>query len=386
MIPLAVPDLGGREAEYLQECITSTFVSSVGPFVDRLERQVAEAAGTDGAVAVASGTAGLHLALLAVGVRPDDLVALPALTFIASANAISYCGASPWLFDVADESLTLDPEQLAEVLDQRLEPGPDGPRDRRTGRRLGAILPVHTLGHPADMDPIAEVADTHGAPVVADAAAALGATYRGRPVGRTGARVSVFSFNGNKTVTAGGGGAVVADAPELLAKARHLSTTARTSPEYDHDVVGFNYRMTNLQAAVGSAQMERVDDLVAAKRRIQAFYTQRLARRGGARPLPEAPWAGSACWFAGFVLDDWEPQAVRDLRGSLREQGIDARPFWKPMHRQAPYADAPRESLPRTDRLWPRVLTLPCSTGIGEAELETVALVAGSALDRGGRL
>jgi perosamine synthetase len=372
VIPLAVPNLAGNEAAYLQECITSTFVSTVGPFVGRLEELVAAAAGSTGAVAVSTGTAGLHLALRVVGVGPGDLVVMPALTFIASANAVAYCGASPWLFDVAPDALTIDPEQVAEAFDRDVTAGPDGPVHGPTGRRIAAFLPVHTLGHPADVDPLVAVADRHGIPVVADAAAALGARYRGRPVGRTGAAISVFSFNGNKTVTAGGGGALVADDEALLARARHLSTTARVGADYDHDEVGFNYRMTNVQAAVGCAQLEQLDAFVAAKRRIQATYTERFADLPDLEPLPEAPWADSARWFAGFSLTGWDADRVASLRAGLREDGIDARPFWKPMHLQRPYADAPREPLPVTEDVWQRIVNLPCSTGITDEELEHV--------------
>jgi perosamine synthetase len=372
MIPLAVPNLTGREAEYLQECITSTYVSTVGPFVGRLEDQVAAAAGTRGAVAVATGTAGLHVALHAVGVRPGDLVALPALTFIASANAIAYCGATPWLFDVDAGSLTLDPGQLEAGFDAELEIGPDGAFHRPTGRRLGAVLAVHTLGHPADLDPIVAAADAVGVPVVADAAAALGARYRDRDIGAAGAVLSVFSFNGNKTVTAGGGGAVVSDDLDLLARIRHLSTTARVGSDYDHDEVGFNYRMTNVQAAVGCAQLEQLEEFVATKRRIQSTYTDRLGDLPGFTPIPQAPWASSACWFSGFRLDGWTPDTVATLRAALRDAGIDARPFWKPMYLQRPFTDAPRQPMPITDDVWGRIVNLPCSTGITDAELAAV--------------
>jgi perosamine synthetase len=372
MIPLAVPNLAGNEAAYLEECVTSTFVSTVGPFVGRLEELVADAAGCRGAVAVSTGTAGLHLALRVVGVGPGDLVVLPALTFIASANAIAYGGASPWLFDVDPVSLTIDAAQVAEAFARDVVPGPDGPVHAPTGRRVAAMLPVHTLGHPADLDPLLVVAAEHGLPVVADAAAALGARYRGRPVGRTGADISVFSFNGNKTVTAGGGGALVADDDALLARARHLSTTARVGADYDHDEVGFNYRMTNVQAAVGCAQLEQLDTFVAAKRRIQDTYTERLADLPDLTPLPEAPWAESARWFAGFSLSGWDADRVASLRAGLREDGIDARPFWKPMHLQRPYAGAPTEPLPVTEDLWQRIVNLPCSTGITDDELDHV--------------
>ena len=380
MIPLAVPNLAGREAEYLQACVDSTFVSSVGAFVERFEQLVGSEAGTGGAVAVSSGTTGLHLALRALGVGPGDLVVLPSLTFIASANAIAHCGASPWLFDVTDASWTLDAEQVAAVFDERLDAGADGAVERSTGRRVAAVMPVHTLGHPAEMDPIVETARSFGIPVVADAAAALGATYRDRPIGRSGATVSVFSFNGNKTVTAGGGGALVSEDQALLARARHLSTTARTSPDYDHDDVGYNYRMTNLQAAVGCAQMEQLATFVAAKRRIQAFYDARLGHHPHVEVFPRSSWASSACWFAGVLVEGWTPPQVEALRVELRQVGIDARPFWKPMHLQRPYAAAPREPTPVTDRIWPRVLVLPCSTGITTDELERVADAADRAL------
>ncbi|MFW6041927.1 MAG: aminotransferase class I/II-fold pyridoxal phosphate-dependent enzyme [Guyparkeria sp.] len=372
MIPLAVPNLTGREAEYLQECVTSTFVSSVGPFVSRLERDVSAAAGAAGAVAVNSGTAGLHLALRTVGVGPGDLVAMPSFTFVASANAVSYCGAQPWLFDGTETSWTIDAEQLASTLKRRLTAGPDGAIDRISGRRLAAVMPVHALGHPADMAPLVELAAAYDVPVVADAAAALGADYRGRPIGQTGAALSVLSFNGNKTVTAGGGGAVVSSDESLLERARHLSATARRGPGYDHDEVGFNYRLTNVQAAVGCAQVEQLDRFVATKRQIHDFYRDHLDDLPGVRSFPIAQWAQSACWFSGVVLDGHDPNEVDRLRDNLRERGVDARPFWKPMHRQRPYSSAMCEPQNVTDQVWPRIVPLPCSTGITDEELRLV--------------
>ena len=382
MIPLAVPNLVGREAEYLQRCVDSTFVSSVGPFVEQFEHAIAAAAGATGAVAVSSGTTGLHLALTAIGVRRGDLVILPSLTFIASANAIAHCGADPWLFDIAVDSWTLDPTQVERTLERRLDQGPDGPVEQETGRRLAAIMPVHTLGHPADLEPLAKIGHRFGVPIVADAAAALGARYRGQPIGAAGTTASVFSFNGNKTVTSGGGGAVASDDPALLRRARHLSTTARVGEEYDHDEVGYNYRMTNLQAAVGCAQLEQLDDFVATKRRVQATYHERLTDLPGIKRFPEAEWAESAAWFAGVVLEGWTHDGVRALRADLRQAGIDARPFWKPMHHQRPYADAPREDLAVTEGLWPTILTLPCSTGITDDELDYVATTVRDRLTR----
>ncbi|HYH38479.1 MAG TPA: aminotransferase class I/II-fold pyridoxal phosphate-dependent enzyme [Azospirillum sp.] len=369
LIPLAVPDLSGREEEYLRACIASTFVSTVGAFVPRFEEQVATAIGSRGAVATCSGTAGLHVALTALGVVHDDLVVLPSLTFIASANAIAQCGAQPWLFDVTQESWTLDPELLERRLAVETERRPEGLFHRPSGRRVAAVMPVHTLGLPADMHAIVPVARRYGLPVVADSAAALGATCRGRPPGALGADLSVLSFNGNKTVTAGAGGAVVGDDPELLALVRHLSSTARVGQDYDHDRPGFNYRMTNLQAAVGCAQMERWESLVAAKRRIRRRYDKAFASLEGAEPFPAPPWAEGACWFSGIVLrcSAWDGREAI-LRERLRGLGIDSRPFWKPVHLQAPYRDAPRTEMPVCEDLWSRVVTLPCSAGLTEAE------------------
>jgi len=328
-------------------------------------------------VAVSTGTVGLHLALVVAGVGRDDLVALPALTFIASANAISHCGAQPWLFDVHAESWTLDPATLDRALVEETERRGDRLVHRATGRRVAAVMPVHTLGHPADMDAILAVAQRHGLPVVADAAAALGAAYKGRRPAEWGAALSVVSFNGNKTVTAGGGGALVATDPALLRQARHLSTTARVGTEYEHDQVGYNYRMTNLQAAVGCAQMEQLDAFVAAKRRIARRYDQAFADIPGAGRFPATPWAESACWFSGLTIDAPDSAA---LRRALRGNDIDARPFWKPMHLQRPYRDAPRTELAVTESLWRRIVTLPCSTQLSESEQDRVIAATRAAL------
>ncbi|MEO5346083.1 MAG: aminotransferase class I/II-fold pyridoxal phosphate-dependent enzyme [Magnetococcus sp. YQC-9] len=375
-IPLAEPDLTGNEARYLAECVASTFVSSVGPFVTRFESLVAGASGAVGAVAVSSGTCGLHAALTAAGVNHGDLVIIPALTFIATANAVSQCGALPWIFDVEPASWNLDPRLLEETL--TAETWIDADRrviHRASGRRVAAVMPVHTLGLPAAMDPIVASARKRALPVIADAAAALGARYRDRPVGALGADLSVFSFNGNKTVTCGGGGAIVGADPEVLALVRHLTTTARVGADYEHDRVGFNYRMTNLQAALGCAQMERLEAFVAAKRRIRATYDLGFADLWErVRPFPTLEDRQGACWFSGFVLQTADVDAVVRLRGGLQAVGIDARPFWKPIHLQAPYREAPRTLQPVTEALWWRVVTLPCATALPEADQQRVIL------------
>lgn len=365
VIPLSVPDLSGREVEYLRECINSTYVSSIGPFVTRFEALVASATGAEAAAATSSGTAGLHVALIAAGVERDDLVIVPTYTFVASANSIVHAGAVPWLFDIDPISWTLDPVLLAEQLEAETRRKGGALFHIPTGRRVTAIMPVHTLGIPADMDPIVTTARSFGLAVVADAAAALGARYKEHPIGIAGADISVFSFNGNKTVTAGGGGAVAG--PRLLVdKVRHLSTTARRGPGYDHDAIGFNYRMTNVEAAIGCAQIERLDRLLQAKRRIARCYRESLSDLPGIEFFPVPPWAQSACWLSGVVTPD--ARAAEELRTCLIEAEVDARPFWKPMHLQAPFRHAPATRVSIADDLWARIVPLPCSPGLTNAE------------------
>jgi dTDP-4-amino-4,6-dideoxygalactose transaminase len=365
VIPLAIPNLAGNEAAYLQECVDTNFVSSVGPFVDRFERDLERVTASSHAVAASTGTAGLHVALVAAGVRRDDLVVLPSLTFIASANAISLCGATPWLLDVDPASWTLSVDALRDALQSRCERRSGALWHRPTGRRVSAVMPVHTLGVVADMDPLVEIARDFGLAVVADGAASLGADYRGRPLGGTGADLTVLSFNGNKTVTAGGGGAVLGSDAALCDRVRHLSTTARVSSEYEHDAVGFNYRLTNLQAAVGCAQLEQLDAFVAAKRRIAARYDRELAGQGGVEAFPAPDWSRGARWLAGIVVRD-RPRA--SVLAALAAEGIGARAFWRPMTLQRPYRDAPREPTPHCDAVWASIVTLPCSTQLGDDE------------------
>ena len=366
MIPLAVPNLTGRESEYLQQCIETTFVSSVGPFVTRLEEMVAGITGNLRAVAVSSGTAGLHVALTAIGVRRDDLVVLPSFTFIASANAIAYCGASPWLFDVAEESWTLDPALLAAHLAAETHQKDGSLIHKKTGRRVAAVMPVYTIGMPANMDSILKIAKGYNLPVVVDGAAALGSTFKGRSLGGLGGDLTVFSFNGNKTVTAGGGGAVVGENADLIKLVYHLSTTARVGADYHHDRIGFNYRMTNIAAAVGCAQIERLEEFVAVKRKIQQFYNGALENLPGVGLFPQPEWAEGACWLAGITMPTAE--SAQALRSRLKENDIDARPFWKPIHLQPMFVSLPKTGQPVSSDIWSRIVILPCSTGLKKLE------------------
>lgn len=371
-IPLAIPNLAGNEGRYLQECVTSTFVSTVGPFVGRFEDMVAKATGAQAAVATSAGTTALHAALVAAGVGRGDLVIVQALTFIATVSGIHWSGASPWFVEASPESWSIDCEKLDALLQREVDLGPDGARHRTTRQRVAAIMPVYTLGNMPDMDRLTGIAKRYGMVVIADAAAALGATYKSRALADFGADLSIISFNGNKTVTAGGGGAVVSNNRVLLDKVRHLTTTARVGAGYLHDVIGFNYRMTNLQAAVGVAQMELLERFVERKRQIRRRYNEALGDIPGVRLFPEPAWGQSACWFSGIVLDDRYTRGKPGIMSALRDKSIDVRDFWMPMHKQPPLASALADNLAFTEDLWSRIVTLPCSTNLTDLDQDYV--------------
>ncbi len=373
MIPLAVPNLTGNERKYLNKCIDTTFVSSVGEFVNRIEEMTAKLCGAKYGVATSSGTTGLHLALTGCGVKRDELVIIPTFTFIATANAVAHCGAVPWLLDISADSWNLDISQLEKELKENTVWEDEIVVHKKTGRRIAAIMPVYTLGNVPDMDKINKIARDFRLPVIADAAASIGAEYKSKKIGEL-ADLTVISFNGNKTVTAGGGGMIVGNDEKLMKKLKHLSTTARVTAEYDHDMVGFNYRMTNVQAAIGCAQLERAEEFVEKKRAIRKFYNKAFAdvERVSLFPIPDEVESG--CWFSGIVLNQGNLQEVRRICQGLRESGIEARSFWKPVHLQKPYCNALQAgSLKVSSGLWEKILTLPCSTNITEKELKYVA-------------
>lgn len=372
MIPLAVPNLTGNERKYLNKCIDTTFVSSVGEFVNRIEEMTAKLCGAKYGVATSSGTTGLHLALTGCGVKRDELVIIPTFTFIATANAVAHCGAVPWLLDISADSWNLDISQLEKELKENTVWEDEIVVHKKTGRRIAAIMPVYTLGNVPDMDKINKIARDFRLPVIADAAASIGAEYKSKKIGEL-ADLTVISFNGNKTVTAGGGGMIVGNDEKLMKKLKHLSTTARVTAEYDHDMVGFNYRMTNVQAAIGCAQLERAEEFVEKKRAIRKFYNKAFAdvERVSLFPIPDEVESG--CWFSGIVLNQGNLQEVRRICQRLRESGIEARSFWKPVHLQKPYCNALQAgSLEVSSGLWEKILTLPCSTNITEKELKYV--------------
>lgn len=368
-IPLAVPNISGREWELVKDALDTGWVSSAGPHVSAFEEEFAGAIGAAHAVAVSSGTAALHLSLLVVGVQPDDEVVLPSLTFIAPANAVRYVGAFPSFVDVDPDYWQLDPGALRTFLEQACHPGPNGPVNESTGRIVRAVIPVDILGHPADLDALRSIAIEFGLALVEDATESLGASYREQPLGGITAP-TCFSFNGNKLLTTGGGGMVTTDDPEQAARIRYLSTQAKDDElRYRHSEVGFNYRLTNVQAAIGRAQLERIDEFVATKRAIAERYTIAFESYEGIEIQREALWAESARWLSTVLLDErltgGDPTSLSIELDSL---GIQTRPLWEPLHRSAAHRGSYHAPCLTAEDIHRRALSLPSSTDLSDLD------------------
>jgi perosamine synthetase len=364
-IPLIVPEIRGNEWKYIKECLDTNWVSSVGTYVDRFEKMMAERAGTKYAIATVNGTAALHVALLLAGVQADDEVLVSSLTFIAPVNAIRYVGAWPVFIDAEPTYWQIDPAGVVDFLENGCRWDGETLRNRRTGRRVKAILPVHILGHPVDMDPILQTAQKYSLPVIEDATEGLGARYRGKSIGGLG-HAGCFSFNGNKIITTGGGGMLVTNDAEWAARARYLTTQAKDDPiEYVHNAVGYNYRLTNVPAAMGCAQMEMLDEFIEAKRQIAKRYQDSLVSVPGIRLPKEAEWAFSTYWMYTVLIDEKESRVgSRDLLRELGARKIQARPLWQPMHRSPAHRIAGSPLCPNSDALHAQALSLPCSVGL----------------------
>ncbi|TGN75187.1 LegC family aminotransferase [Bradyrhizobium yuanmingense] len=365
ILGLHEPVFAGNEVAYLEECIKSTFVSSVGPFVDRFERMLEEATGAKRAVAVVNGTAALHACFRLAGVEPGDEVISPALTFIATTNAIAYCGAVPHFVDSSFATLGMDPRALAARLERIVERTPKGAVNRETGRRIAAISPMHTFGHPVELDEIAAIARDWGIALVEDAAESLGSTYKGHAVGSQ-ARLAALSFNGNKIVTTGGGGAILTNDEELGRRAKHLTTTAKLPHKWAfvHDEIGFNYRLPNLNAALGCAQLEQLEGFLASKRRLAAAYERVFAEVPGVCFSREPEGTTSNYWLNAILLDEAHAGRRDDLLTALNEAGFGARPAWTLMHRLPMFSDSPRGDLATAESIERRLINLPSSASI----------------------
>lgn len=372
-IKLCVPEIGGNEWQYIKDCLDTKWVSSVGSYVDRFERMVADYVGATHAVAVVNGTAALHTALLVAGVEPGDEVLVSALSFIAPANAIRYAGAWPVFIDAEPRHWQMDAGRTVEFLEQGCDWTAGRLINKTTGRRVRAVLPVHILGHPVDFDPILESARKYGLAVIEDATESIGATYKQRKVGLLG-DIACFSFNGNKLLTTGGGGMIVTNNEAMAGRAKYLTTQAKDDPvEFAHGDIGYNYRLTNVLAAMGCAQLERINEYIERKRRIAERYSEAFQALPGVEPMSEASWAFSVYWMytvlieaGGYGMDS------RRLLSNLASAHIEARPLWQPLHRSAPHASSQVIGGEIAERLNQECLSLPCSVGLTHSEQERV--------------
>ena len=361
-VALHEPCFGGREWEYVKECLDSTFVSSVGEFVDRIERDLADFTGARHAVAVVNGTAALHIALTLAGVVEDDEVLVPTLTFVATANAVAYCGAVPHFVDSDEARLGVDPSALREYLRSVAEVRGETCYNRSTGRPIRAVVPMHVFGHPVDMDALLDVAREYHLVVVEDAAESLGSTYKGKHTGTFG-ELGTLSFNGNKIVTTGGGGAILTDSSKLAARAKHLTTTAKAPHrwEYRHEELGYNYRMPNINAALGCAQLEQLPKLVDAKRRLHSRYAEAMSDLAGCTLLGEPEGCSSNYWLQALVLNEDFARLRDPILAASNDAGVMTRPLWGLMHRTRRFSGCPRMPLDAAVSLEARVVNLPSS-------------------------
>lgn len=362
-ILLSVPHMSGLEEQFVRAAFESNWITPQGPQVDAFEREFAELVGAPHAVALASGTAALHLALLHLGIGPGDDVLVSTLTFAASVNPIRYAGARPVLVDCERESWNIDPALLADAVETRA----------RAGRPPRAVVVVHLYGQSADLEPILAVCTRHGVPVIEDAAEALGATYRGRAPGTLG-RAGIYSFNGNKIITTSGGGILVSPDAALVAHARKLATQARDpAPHYEHSEIGYNYRLSNICAAIGRAQLRVLEDRVAARRRVFEHYRAALQSVPGIEFMPEAAWGRHTRWLTTLTIDPAAFGADREqVRHQLAARGIEARPVWKPMHLQPVFREAPVVGGRVAEQLFEWGLCLPSSSQLSSDEVSAV--------------
>jgi perosamine synthetase len=354
MIPVFAPWLSDGVRRYVLDCVESGWISSLGEYVGRFERDFAAFCEAGHGVATSNGTTALHLCLATLGIGPGDEVLVPDMTFVSTANVVRYTGATPVLVDAEPRTWGMDPEDA---------------RRKLTGRTR-AIIPVHLYGHPVDMDPILALGAAHGVDVVEDAAEAHGARYRGRRVGALG-RMGAFSFYGNKIITTGEGGMVVTNDPTLAARAAFLRDHAMDPRRrYYHPEIGFNYRMTNIQAAIGCAQLEQVDRILARRKEIAAAYAGGLAGIAGLTPPPAESWAENVYWMYSVLVEPAFGLDREALRAALRARGIDSRPFFVPLHDLPPYRTEP--TFPVAAALGAKGINLPSGTGLLPHEIATV--------------
>ncbi|MCX5847586.1 MAG: LegC family aminotransferase [Deltaproteobacteria bacterium] len=363
--PLHIPIFEGNEKRYLAECVDSNFVSSIGEFVDRFEGMLAAFTGVKKAVLCVNGTAALHICLKMTGVEQDDEVLMPALSFVATANAVSYCGAVPHFIDIEERTLGTDPGKLDEYLREIVEMRDGICVNKLSGRNIRAILPMHTFGHPVDMEPLLETARRHHLPVIEDAAESLGSYYRGVHTGGLG-KLGVLSFNGNKIITTGGGGAILTNDEEMATLLKHVTTTAKVPHpwEFYHDMLGYNYRMPALNAALGCAQMEKLPEFLEKKRLLAERYAEAFADVKGVRFFTEPAFAKSNYWLNTLILDREYVDQRDDILKVTNGNGIMTRPAWTLMPHLPMYSDCPRMNLDVAEDLVRRIINIPSSADL----------------------
>lgn len=389
MIPLSTPNFRGKEKQYVDEAIETEWVSTAGPFISRFEEGMAARLSVPQACACQSGTAGLHLCLRHFGVSAGDLVLVPTLTFIATVNAVLYQAAEPVFFD-CDEHMCMDAEQVASYLARECRAENGRTVEAASGKTVKAIIPVHVFGDHCDMDRLMDLAERYHLAVIEDATESLGGVfsrgrYKGRPTGAVG-HAGVLSFNGNKIITTGGGGMVLSNDVPAVEHMRYLSQQAKDDPLYFvHEEWGYNYRMTNLQAALGLAQLEELDGFLEIKRRNYARYREKLAGCGYGELLPFGSGEGSNHWFYSFALRRPDPEARDRLLRFLNGRGVQARPIWKLNHTQTPFQGYRAMDCGRAQAFYDRVINIPCGTNLTEEQLDRVcrALLAFGEMERG---
>ena len=359
------PALNGREWEYVKDCLDTGWVSTTGKYVETFEARLADFTGAKHAIACVNGTAALHAAFVLGGVEAGDEVIMPALTFVGTANAAAMMGAVPHFADAEERTLGIDPARLDAHLADIAEISNGVCRNTATGRRIAAIVPMHTFGHPVDLDPLVAIAEKYNVALIEDAAESLGSSYKGTHTGNFG-RLSVLSFNGNKTVTTGGGGAILTNDDELAKVARHLTTTAKQPHkwEYRHDRVGFNYRLPNVNAAMGCAQLEQLPGFLDHKRKLAKAYETAFAEIAGVRFFTEPDFATSNYWLNTLLLDSDVADSRDDVLGLTNDAGFMTRPAWTPMHELPMYAENPRMDLSVAEDLARRLINIPSSPGL----------------------
>ncbi len=365
-IALHEPEFGGNEWIYVKECLDTGWVSSVGKFVDRFELQLAEFTGVKYVVAVVNGTAALQVCLKLVGVERGDEVIIPSLTFVATANAVSYCGAMPHFVDSEELTLGLDPWKLGQYLEEISETRTGVTYNKKSGRRIKAVVPMHTFGHPVDLEPLVEICNRFGLELVEDAAESLGSYYKGRHTGNWG-KVSALSFNGNKIITTGGGGAILTNDEKVAKLAKHLTTTARVPHKWSfiHDQIGFNYRMPNINAALGCAQLEELPSFIKNKRALAEKYRNAFVGINGIRFFTEPDFARSNYWLNVLLLD----KRFADQRDLILEETnsreVVTRPTWTLMHELPMYKSCPKmDKLKVAEDLERRLINIPSSSNL----------------------